>query len=139
MDVDNFLGLTDPSNPDRTNWGARPTTSPDGGTWVGIGLGNEQPESFGQMVNRHPGGLYFSLTWYDANFGYSPSHFGFTHANAVEVFIDGKSVGTGTTLALGSEWHSEHRYFLAPSGPFESLVLHARRRSGQVRSQLPAA
>jgi hypothetical protein len=134
MDVDNFLGLTDPGNPDRTNWGAKPTTSPDGGTWVGIGLGTEKPESFGQRIERHPGGGRYRLTWYDANFGYSPSHFGFTHANAVDVFVDGVYVGQGSTLALGSDWHSEVVYFYAPPRPFEidfSLANDAKDASGR--------
>src|SRR5690349_9783338 len=70
-----------------------PSISSDGGTWVGIGRSIGFIETFGQTVGSFTLGSTYSLSWESANFGYET--FAYTGTNAIEVLLDGVSIGTG--------------------------------------------
>jgi hypothetical protein len=93
------------------DFGAVPSASPDGGTWVGLGSDVGFVEMFGQTISGLTAGATYNLTWVDGNFGYAP--FGYVEPNALAALIDGVSAGTGNTLLLGSAWSSESISFVA--------------------------
>lgn len=95
--------------------------SPDGGTWVGMArepgpdplrINNER---FKQTVTGFLPGQTYAVRWLAANFGSNPPGTAndYLGANAVEVFIDGASIGAGATLDLGPDWVHEQRLFTA--------------------------
>jgi hypothetical protein len=115
-------------------FGVAPTgPSPDGGTWVGIAADATSGfiERFGQSVSAFSVGQSYTLSWYMGNFG-EGSGLGYTGANAIEVLLDGVSIGSGTTRAMGSSWFAESLMFTAsaathdiafqPAGPARSYI-----------------
>jgi len=88
---------------------------PRRGTWVGLGSDVGYIETFGQTITGLTAGATYTIAWYAGNFGYSPRTFGFIKPNAINATIDGVSVGTGATLALGSSWFFESATFVAGS------------------------
>ena len=86
--------------------------STNGGTWVGIGADtNGFMESFSQTITDFSIGQSYDLGWEVANFGFAtPIYDG---ANAIEVFLDGVSIGTGALISLGSAWFMEQISFTA--------------------------
>ncbi len=117
-----------------TAFGVAPAgASPDGGTWVGLGAdaAGSFIERFGQGVSGFSVGQTYTLSWYMGNFG-AASGLGYTGANAIEVLLDGASIGAGTTRAMGSSWFAESLIFTAsaathdiafqPAGPARSYI-----------------
>ena len=98
-----------------TTFAATPSASPDGGTWVGLGFNNVQGlgESFGQAVSGLAVGQTYTLTWYDANFGYNGNGIQYLGSNAIGVTLNGQQIGQGSTLNLAAGWHLETLTFVA--------------------------
>lgn len=94
-------------------FGAPASASPDGGTWVGFARDGGFIESFGQNVAGFSIGTAYDLSWYHANFGYTPG--GYIGDNAVEVLIDGTAVGNGALRSLSAGWADETVTFVATS------------------------
>lgn len=92
-------------------FGATPSPSPDGGTWVGLGRDAGFIETFGQTVTGFLAGTSYNLSWYHANFGYSD----YSGANSIEVLLDGNFIGSGSSLSLGTNWIDETLNFVATS------------------------
>jgi hypothetical protein len=82
---------------------ATPSSSPDGGTWVGFARQGNFQETFGQLVSGFSIGGTYELSWYHGNFGYS----NYNGANAIEVLLDNVVIGNGTLLSLSSNWQAE--------------------------------
>jgi len=94
-------------------YNAPASSSPDGGTWVGIARsGTSFAESFGQLVTGFTVGLQYDLSWYAAHFGALGSYIG---ENSIEALIDGVSIGTGSLLSVGQNWIVESLSFTATS------------------------
>jgi len=113
MDGKNNVGV---ANTER--FGAAPSgASPDGGTWVGLGVNTAQSytERFGQTLTGLTVGQTYQVSWYEGNFGYSFGNTNYLGSNAIEVLLDGVSLAKGQTLALGSNWYSEAFSFVATS------------------------
>lgn len=110
MDANNNVGVSG-----LLDFGAAPSATPDGGTWVGIGAGVGFIETFGQTVGGLTAGTTYTIAWYAGNFGYSPGTFGYINPNAINALVNGVSVGTGATLSLGSNWFLETATFTAIS------------------------
>ncbi len=104
MDESNNIGVIGLGD-----FGATPSPSPDGGTWVGLFMVGTTVEKFAQDVAGFAIGQSYELSWYHSNFGYAFS----THDVAIEVFVDGASIGTGPSLSLGTGWFSESLTFVA--------------------------
>ncbi|MGC4059715.1 MAG: PEP-CTERM sorting domain-containing protein [Aquabacterium sp.] len=96
-------------------FGATPNASPDGGTWVGLGVNADYTERFGQMLNGLTIGQTYTVSWYAGNFGYSTSVAAnnYMGSNAISVMIDGASIGSGAQLAVGSNWFAQSLTFVA--------------------------
>jgi hypothetical protein len=89
-------------------------SSPDGGTWVGIGREvTGFIERFGQTVVGFVPGTTYTIQWYMGNFGYSPSIFFYNAPNSIEILVAGISVGTGPVLATGPDWFLQSLLFTA--------------------------
>ncbi len=97
------------------NFGASPAASPDGGTWVGISSDVGYVERFGQTLSGLTIGQRYTVSWSAGNFGYALGSTSYLGSNAIDVLIDGASIGTGATLALGSAWSSQSLTFAATS------------------------
>lgn len=91
------------------SFGATPSASSDGGTWVGLARNGNFNESFGQTISDFSIGTSYDLSWEHSNFGYST----YNGANAIEVFLDGASIGSGSLLSLGTAWMLESISFTA--------------------------
>ena len=95
-------------------YGVTAVDSNDGGTWVGIAReGSGFVEYFYQTVTDFTAGQTYTLGWENANLGFDCC--GYTGANAVEVLLDGISVGTGMTRSMASAWYDEAIAFTATS------------------------
>lgn len=116
MDAGDNVGVSG-----NTDFGALPSASPDGGTWVGIGSDVGFVERFGQTITGLTAGQSYTVSWVDGNFGYSPTFFGYVNPNAVKVSLDGVAAGTGGTITLGSAWYAESVTFVA-TGSSETLT-----------------
>lgn len=108
----------DPSNnvgvPGQGFFGATPSVSPDGGTWVGLGReANFFFERFGQTVNGLTVGQTYQISWYASNFGYT--QFDYIQPNFIEVFATGISIGRGATRAMSTGWEQQSISFVATS------------------------
>ncbi|MFT3858668.1 MAG: PEP-CTERM sorting domain-containing protein [Aquabacterium sp.] len=108
MDALDNVGL-----PNTTRFGAAPKASPDGGTWVGLGADTGLVERFGQVLNGLTVGQEYTVSWLAGNFGYDGGRIQYLGANAIDVLINGVSVGQGAKLALGSDWYSQSVSFVA--------------------------
>lgn len=104
MDENNNLGVSGLGL-----FNATPSPSPDGGTWVGLFMVGTVVEKFAQTVSDFSIGQTYELSWYHSNFGYDVS----SGDAAIEVFVDGSSVGLGPSIALGTSWFSESLTFVA--------------------------
>ncbi len=114
MDQDNNLGGA------FGGFGATPSASPDGGTWVGMGVVPGSPvfiEAFGQTVTGLDVGATYAVSWYQANFGYTP--LGYVEPDKIGLFVDGNLVGQGSEAALAPGWTSETVAFVATSTAHE--------------------
>ena len=108
MDENNNVGVPLPGAP----FAIAPSgPSPDGGTWVGFARSGTFVEAFQQAVALTIGQTY-QLSWYAGNFGTSCCGV-YDDPNSIEVLLDGTSVGTGGTVALGSDWSLESISFVA--------------------------
>lgn len=110
MDALNNVGVED-----LLNFGATPSASPDGGTWVGIGSDVGYVERFGQTLSGLTIGQQYTVSWFAGNFGYTLGSNSYLGSNAINVMIDGASIGTGSALTLGSAWASQSLTFSATS------------------------
>ncbi len=104
MDENNNLGVSGLGD-----FGATPSPSPDGGTWVGLFMVGPTVEKFEQSIVDFVIGQAYEISWYHSNFGHAFS----TNDVAIELFVDGGSIGTGPTISLGTAWHSESLTFVA--------------------------
>lgn len=92
---------------------ASASSSPDGGTWVGLGReGGVFIERFGQVVGGFTIGQSYTLSWYVSNFG-TDQNLGYTNPNQIEFLLSGVSAGTGSMRALGQGWFAESVIFIA--------------------------
>jgi len=102
-------------------FGATPDASPDGGTWVGLGINGSYVERFGQVLNGLTIGQTYTVSWFAGNFGLNRPGTGgatpveYLGSNAINVMLDGVSIGSGSTLGLSSNWLSESLTFTATS------------------------
>jgi hypothetical protein len=101
-----------------SSFAATPSASPDGGTWIGMfaftypTINYVYKEGISQTVSGFTVGGTYSLSWYHANFGVGfPSDY--TAANAIEVFADGVSIGSGAVRAASPGWVEESISFIA--------------------------
>lgn len=93
-------------------FGATPTPSPNGGTWLGVGRdGTGFIERFGQTVSGFTVGQQYRLSWYTANFGFVS--FGYSQPNFFEVLVGGTAVGSGASRAVSTGWVLESVTFTA--------------------------
>ena len=104
MDENNNLGVSGLGD-----FGATPSPSPDGGTWVGLFSVGTTVEKLAQTITGFAVGQSYEVSWYHSNFGHAFS----TNDVAIEVFLDGSSLGTGPTIPLGTGWYSESLTFVA--------------------------
>ena len=89
--------------------------SPDGGTWVGIGIGTSGFfEEFGQVVSGFDGSSY-TLSWFAGNFG-AVTGPGYDAPNLIDVLLNGTLIGSGYPLPVNANWWSQSLTFAAPSG-----------------------
>ncbi|MBD3788230.1 MAG: hypothetical protein IE922_14930, partial [Sphingomonadales bacterium] len=89
-----------------------PANSTNGGTWVGLAADTSGfTESFSQTITDFSIGQSYDLGWEVANFGFDDPRY--AGANAIEVFLDGASIGSGALISLGSTWFVEQISFTA--------------------------
>lgn len=94
------------------NFGATPSASADGGTWVGLGDdGSSFNEIFGQTVSGFDIGTTYAVSWYQANFGYTSS--GYTNADSIAMLVDSVIVGTSSLSNMVAGWTLETVQFTA--------------------------
>ncbi len=114
LDGGNNVGVTG-----ATDFGVAPTASPDGGTWVGLGINGSYVERFGQILSGLSVGQTYTVSWFAGNFGLNrpdaASPVQYLGSNAIDVMLDGVSIGHGSTLGLSSNWLSESLVFTATS------------------------
>lgn len=98
-------------------FGARPDASPDGGTWMGLGVNGDLRESFGQKIEGLTVGALYELSWFGGNFGYMDGSIRYTDGNSLMAFdsVSGETLGQGSLLSLASDWKSESISFVAQS------------------------
>lgn len=108
MNALNNAGLTDV-----LRFGAAPSASPDGGTWVGLGADTNLVERFGQSLTGLTVGQEYTVSWFAGNFGYDGGRIQYLGSNAIDVLVDGQSIGTGATLSLGTDWFTQSLTFVA--------------------------
>jgi len=97
------------------SFGVAPTESPDGGTWVGLGINGSYIESFGQTLSGLTIGQTYTVSWQAANFGINNSANSYLGSNAIGVMLDGASIGQGDSLSLSSAWSTQSLTFVATS------------------------
>lgn len=115
MDGGNNVGVAG-----ATDFGVAPVSaSPDGGTWVGIGMNGSYVERFGQTLSGLSIGQTYTVSWFAGNFGLNRTsdtgNVQYLGSNAIDVLVDGVSIGHGATLGLSSNWFSESLTFTATS------------------------
>jgi hypothetical protein len=100
------------------DFSAPASSSPDGGTWLGLGrLGNGFIERFGQNVGGFTIGQSYTLSWHVSNFGYAGVY---TNPNQIEFLLNGVSAGTGSMRALGQGWFAESVIFIATAASHDN-------------------
>jgi hypothetical protein len=95
------------------SFGATPTLSPDGGTWVGLGADTGYVERFGQVLQGLSVGQTYTVSWQAANFGIDRGANAYLGRNAIGVMLDGGFIGQGATLSLSPNWVTESLTFVA--------------------------
>ena len=97
MDASNNMGVSG-----FQYFGANPSASPDGGTWVGLAYnaGINYVEQMGQTLTGLVVGQSYTVSWFVGNFGYDRGSVKYLGSNAIDVLIDGISVGHGATLGV---------------------------------------
>lgn len=110
MDGTNNVGV-----PGLLDFGATPSASPNGGTWVGLGREGSFIERFGQSVSGLTVGQSYSVSFFSSNFGYDGG-LGYTGANFFQMLVDGVLAGSGTARPLGTGWLLESISFTATAG-----------------------
>lgn len=111
MDAANNVGMTG-----QLRFGATPTASTDGGTWVGLGAYGSYMERFGQTLTGLQVGQQYTVSWEAGNFGYTYGSISYLGSNAISVLLDGATIGSGSQLALGSNWANQSLTFTATAG-----------------------
>jgi hypothetical protein len=111
-DVDNNTGLP------YYRFAATPSASPDGGTWVGLGVAPASNflERFGQTVGGFTVGARYTVTWFASNFGFASFSGAANNLDdpaQINLLVDGQSVGHGATLVLQPGWASQSLTFTA--------------------------
>jgi len=95
------------------------SASPDGGTWVGLGINGTYVERFGQVISGLSVGQTYTVSWFAGNFGLNQtsgtSPIQYLGSNAINVMLDGVSIGQGSTLSLSPNWLSQSLTFTASS------------------------
>lgn len=95
------------------------SASPDGGTWVGLGINGSYVERFGQVISGLSVGQTYTVSWFAGNFGLNQtsgtSPIQYLGSNAINVMLDGVSIGQGATLSLAPNWLSQSLTFTAVS------------------------
>jgi hypothetical protein len=105
MDENNNVGVSG-----LLDFGVTPSgPSPDGGTWVGFAADGAFREIFGQTVTGLAIGVEYEISWYAGNFG----ALSYVATNAINVSVDGSSIGSGGVLPLASNWTTESVFFTA--------------------------
>lgn len=111
-DVNNNTGMT------YYLFAATPSASPDGGSWVGMGVAPASNffERFGQTVGGFTVGARYTVSWFASNFGFAS--FSGPAGNLddpaqIHLLVDGNSVGHGGTLALQTGWVAQSLSFTA--------------------------
>lgn len=97
------------------SFGVAPTVSPDGGTWVGLGIDGSYIEQFGQTLKGLTVGQTYTVSWQAANFGVNNHDNSYLGSNAIGVLLDGANIGKGATLGLSSTWSTQSLTFVAAS------------------------
>lgn len=110
MDSANNVGV-----PGWLSFGVTPSASPDGGTWVGIGIDTNFIERFGQTLSGLTIGQTYTVSWQAANFGVNNASNSYLGSNAIGVMLDSTTIGQGSTLGLSSTWVNESLTFVATS------------------------
>lgn len=108
MDAANNVGVAG-----QLRFGATPTVSTDGGTWVGLGAYGSYMERFGQTLSGLQVGQQYTVSWEAGNFGYTYGSISYLGSNAISVLLDGATIGSGAELALGSSWANQSLTFTA--------------------------
>lgn len=108
MDATDNVGLLN-----TLRFGATPTASTDGGTWVGLGSYGSYMERFGQTLSGLTVGQQYTVSWEAGNFGYTYGNISYLGSNAISVQLDGVTVGAGSQLDLGSNWYKQSLTFTA--------------------------
>ncbi|MCC7055184.1 MAG: PEP-CTERM sorting domain-containing protein [Gemmatimonadaceae bacterium] len=110
MDENNNVGV-----PGALGFGAAPSPSPDGGTWVGVGGEGATGfvERFSQSVSGFTVGQTYTVNFYASNFG--AADFGYVATNFFEMLIDGVAMDSGADLPLAPGWTLQTLSFLATS------------------------
>jgi hypothetical protein len=107
MDPNNNAGV-----PGLGAFGAAPSFSPNGGTWVGLGRdGVFFVEEFGQTVSGFSIGTSYTVSWFSSNFGYSD--FDYVNPNFVQAQVNGTTVGAGASRPMATGWLAESVSFTA--------------------------
>lgn len=110
MDTTSNVGVQD-----WRSFAVAPTASPDGGTWVGLGITGNYIEQFGQSISGLTVGQTYTVSWQAANFGVNNFNNSYLGSNAIGVLLDGASIGQGAKLSLSSSWHAQSLSFVATS------------------------
>lgn len=116
---DTVDGANNVGVPGATDFGVTPTASPDGGTWVGLGINGSYVERFVQVLGGLTIGQTYTVSWFAGNFGLNrpegDSPLQYLGSNAINVMLDGVSIGKGATLSLSPNWLSQSLTFTATS------------------------
>lgn len=110
------------------SFGVAPTVSPDGGTWVGLGISGDYIEQFGQTLSGLAVGQTYTVSWQAANFGVKNHGDSYLGSNAISVMLDGATIGQGATLGLSPNWATQSLTFVATSA---SQMLSFRLAQGE--------
>jgi hypothetical protein len=91
--------------------------SPDGGTWAGLSADVGLIEGFSQTVAGFDIGSGYVISWFTGNFGADVTNPNnpYNQSNAIEVYLDDVSIGSGNATPLGSSWLAEQVLFTATS------------------------
>ncbi|MEP6781769.1 MAG: PEP-CTERM sorting domain-containing protein [Gemmatimonadaceae bacterium] len=114
----NSPDTVDPNNnvgvPGLHAFGATPSASPNGGTWVGVGAqSGGYNEAFGQTVAGLTVGQSYTVSWFASNFGYADTEPAYVGPNFFQMLVNGSLAGSGASIALGTGWFAQSVSFVA--------------------------